>query len=429
MRLKLENIMNKDSHHASYKSYLLTILLTVILTFTVAFAVQLNLLFRCEKKINFEELNLENLSKFYTLDQLEKLIKKNPNNTAAYIKIANIYAQLNEPANANIYYKKALTVSKRSNFSLYSYAIFSADNGLLNNALALAEEISANSSKTFEFRAKIYEAIADNLTLNNHFDGANKAYQIAYKYAKNVDSKALKKRIQEKYAISYTKTADEKIEEHKVDDAIYDLKNSVKILSNPIAKYKLALIYKDIDPKTSERYLSQVLREDPYIINPYIYNTVLNNLYKNANLTNNSSDINYYSNQIKKFNKKLQTTYLYKKDVSITNPKIIAQKKAFSKENSYILSFDIKNNSDLIIKDLYFNVQLIGGSKIYETEKQLISKINPLIQYSNSVNLKFELNNGFKFNDLENNNIYIKFYCKKAKKAPWTLITIQNINI
>lgn len=424
MLLKLENTMNKKH----YKDYLITILITLIITFSVALFFQLELLFRCEKKVNFEELNLKNLSKFYTIEQLEKIIKKYPKNTAAYIKIANIYEQLNELKNASDYYKKALVVSKRSNFSLYSYAVFCANQGFLNLATTLAEEITANNPKTYEYRAVIYEKIADNL-LDENPQGANKAYQIAYKYAKNAQNNFLKKQIQKKYALSYTKTADEKIKEKLIDEALYDLNNSLKIMQNPLAQYKLALIYKDIDPELAERYLSRTLREDPYLINPYIYNSILNNLYKIANETNNNGDINYYSNQMKKFKKKLQNAYLYKDDVEISNTKIIAQKKPFSKQINYILNFNIKNNTDTTIKNLYFDVEIITQSKTHKIEKQLITNINPLLQYKNT-DFNVDIDNSFHLSDIKkNNNIYIKYYCKKAKNAPWTLVTIQYINI
>ncbi len=416
--------MNKKAK-IPLKEYFVTVFVTIILAVSVAFLFQLELLFRCEKKVNFEELSLKNLSSFYTIEQLNKIIQKNPNNSVVYIKIANIYRDLGELKNANEYYKKALVTSSRSNFSLYSYAMFCADNNLINFATSLAEEISANNPKTFEFRARIYELIADKLDETSNFDGANKAYQIAYKYAKNVDNPLLLKAIKYKYAISFTKIADEKIENKETDDAIIDLKNSLKIEQNPIARYKLALIYKDSDPRTAERYLSRVLRENPYLVNPYIYKKILDDLYKKANNENNSSDINYYSNQLKKFKRKLKTAYLFKNDIKIENLQIVNVKKLLNKKQYLLL--DVKNNTDSAITTLYFDIEIINNSKTINFEKALITKINPLLQYSNAHNLKVELDDDFKIDDIKN-DIYAKIYCKKAKKAPWTLITVQKIH-
>ena len=329
--------MNNKKINTLLRDFSITIIISIILAISCALIFELELLFRCEKKVNFEELKLKNLSKFYTISQLEKLAKQNPQNSVIYIKIANIYTSLKEYTNAQKFYEKALVVSKRSNFSLYSYALFCAKYGLLNNATSLAEEISANNSKTFEFRAEIYEAIADSLDNLGYFEGANKSYQIAYKYAKNIDDKKLANQIREKYALSYTKLADEKINSNKIEDAILDLKNSIEIYSNPVAKYKLALIYKDIDKKTSERYFSQTLRQNPYLVNPEIYNNLLNKLYNEANLKGSDKDIDYYSNQLKKLNKKLKSAYLYKNDISITSSKLSKKRNLIQKKQIIIL--------------------------------------------------------------------------------------------
>ena len=420
--------MNNKKPNIPIKDFLVTILISAIIALSCALVFELELLFRCEKKVNFEELKLKNLSKFYTIQQLEKLAKQNPQNSVIYIKIANIYTSLKEYKNAQKFFEKALVVSKRSNFSLYSYALFCARYGLLNNATSLAEEISANNPKTFEFRAEIYEAIADSLSDLGYFEGANKAYQIANKYAKNIDDKKLAKNIREKYALSYTKLADEKINANKIEDAILDLKNSIEICSNPIAKYKLAIIYKDIDEKVSERYFSQTLRQNPYLVNPYIYHSLLAKLYNKANLEGSDKDIDYYAIQMKKLSKKLKDAYLYKNDVSITSSKIIQKKKFYSKEPKNYLNFNIRNNTDTPIKELYFEIMVISGTKTYKIEKKLTTKLNPYLKQQDILNLDTYIDTTFLKENL-NNNIYVKYYCKKDKKAPWTLIAIQKVDI
>ncbi len=423
--MKSENIMIKKK----YIKYIATFIITLILVFTIAVGIELELLFRCEKKVNFEELNLKNLSKFFTISQLEKLIEQNPDDSAPYIRIAEIYNRLDEPAKANSYYKKAIVVSKRSNFSLYSYAIFCANNGFINLATTLAEEIRTNNMKTYEFRAKIYEAIADNMDENAIYDGANMAYKIAYKYAKNVDNKKLYNRIKEKYAVSYTKTADEKIEEGLVDEAIIDLKNSIKVKSNPLAKYKLALVYKNIDLKMSELYMSQTLRDNPYIVNPYIYNSILDTLYNKANYENDSTKIDYYYTQKKKFTKKMLNAYLYKKDITISKPKFVSEKSGmFSKEKKY-LAILLKNNTKQVIDSLYIQVHIIRNSHTDKIEKKIITKLNPLIYYSNPQAYKIELSDEIITNiNNKADDMHLKFFCKKAKNAPWTLVSILKVN-
>ena len=143
---------------------------------------------------------MKNLSKFCTIEQLEQLKRNNPNNGIVDIKLANLYASLNETSKAIDYYKKALVNTQRSNFSLYSYALFLAQNDFVNIATTLAEEITLDNVKSIEYKTKIYELIGDELLKEGEVDGANKAYQISFKYAKNTKNKELSEKICKKYA-------------------------------------------------------------------------------------------------------------------------------------------------------------------------------------------------------------------------------------
>ena len=92
--------MNNIFKNIPIKKTIITVLVTIVLIFVFATVVELELLFRCEKKVNFEELNMKNLSKFCTIEQLEQLKRNNPNNGIVDIKLANLYASLNETSKA-----------------------------------------------------------------------------------------------------------------------------------------------------------------------------------------------------------------------------------------------------------------------------------------------------------------------------------------
>ena len=131
---------------------------------------------------------------------------------------------------------------------------------------------------------------------------------------------------------------------------------------------------------------------------------------------------------MKKLSKKLKDAYLYKNDVSITSSKIIQKKKFYSKEPKNYLNFNIRNNTDTPIKELYFEIMVISGTKTYKIEKKLTTKLNPYLKQQDILNLDTYIDTTFLKENL-NNNIYVKYYCKKDKKAPWTLIAIQKVDI
>ena len=66
--------------------------------------------------------------------------------------------------------------------------------------------------------------------------------------------------------------------DHKRVDGIDPrrIKNSIKIYDTLIARYKLGLIYIEIDKVQADRCISYVFNKNPYIVNPYIYNQLLN---------------------------------------------------------------------------------------------------------------------------------------------------------
>ena len=421
--------MNNFLKTINLKQTLIIFLLTVLMVFLVATGVQLELLFRSEKKINFEELNVKNLLNFCTIEQLEKRIQQNPKDSVANIKLAGIYENLGDHKKANYYYKEALRISKRSNYSLYSYAIFLAKNGFINFSTSLAEEIDGGKNlKCFEYKSKIYELIGDNLTKNKEYEASNKAYQVSYKYAKNVNDKKYLNRVEEKYALSYLHLADLEIENKNPKEAIFLIRNSFKIQKTALGAYKLALLLLEDNPQESQRLINYTLSKNQYIINPYLYDKLLKELYDKANQENNDSKINLYANQMKKFKKVLTTSYLFKDDLEIENTSIRPEKKKFLRKPMQKLFFDIKNNTLDDIDNLTIKAKITISDKEYETQGKVVNKINPLFHNSKIAEANLDLPKNFEqINQKQANRVIISFYGKKDKKAPCTLISIKQI--
>ncbi len=422
--------MNNIFKNISIKKTIITVLVTIVLIFVFATVVELELLFRCEKKVNFEELNMKNLSKFCTIEQLEQLKRNNPNNGIADIKLANLYASLNENSKAIDYYKKALVNTQRSNFSLYSYALFLAQNDFVNMATTLAEEITLDNVKSIEYKTKIYELIGDELLKTGEVDGANKAYQISFKYAKNTKNKELSEKICKKYAESYTYLADKCVEEHNIDDAIFYLKHSFKYKKTALASYKLGLIYRDTDLKTAERYVNFAIKTEPEIVNPYIYYSMLNELYDVANKYNMEAEINYYAVKKKAFNKLLNDFYLYKNDLILTDVNIVSKKKFFSNNVKYYVVFKIKNQTQNDINELFIDLTLITDVEKFVFNKKIVSLASGALASNEEKEFYIELTDEITVEKLQKSNTLLaEFFGRKNIKAPLTIVGIKQIKI
>lgn len=416
--------MNKVKNN-KIKEYFITLLTAFLITFSIALIVQIELLFRCEKYVNFNELNVENLSKFCTIEELEKQLAKDPDDIIVNIRLAKMYEDLEKLDKANDFYKNALRLSGRSNFAIYSYAMFCARNKMYVFATSLAEELSGNSKRNNLFKAKIYEQVADNLYEEKNFPAATKSYQIVYKYAKSIGDFSYLNKIKEKYSDSYVKLADYYMESEDSKEAISCLKNSLNIKKNALANYKLGLLYLNNQPRLAEKHINSAFFENPYIVNPYVYHSLLQSIIQEATVLKQENLTNYYLSRQTRFKKKVSESYLYKDQLIIENSALLTKKTFFNKVNN-ILFFELKNNTKDDMNSLFVKIELHVNGEKYPFERKILNATNPLEAYET---LKYEdliIPDYVKFNDLEQyNDIFVRYYAKKQPNAPWVLVKID----
>ena len=408
--------------------YALTAISAMLLSFSFCLVLQIYSLLNSEKSINFEEKNLEQIAQILSIEDLQNTLARDRNNYYAAIRLANLYDEAKDFKMANKYYELALKTSGNSNYTLYNYAMFLAKHNFLLMSANLAEQLQSRTKKAFTYKSRIYEAIGDKLTEKKEAEAANKAYQVAYKYAKALENKKYLNNIIEKYATSFVDLADFYIEKDKIDFAISSLKNSISIKETPMALYKMALIQKELDPDLSETYFSKVLKSNPFLINPYIYNSLLSSLiekYKPVNL----SRADFYIMKKNKFEKILSENYVFHNDIDILNSQIVFEEKFLKKEKKSFLIFDIENKSQYLIKDLYVMVEMFFNKQKFVIEKNVTSKRANIEINSILNNVSFLLPDELQ---AQKDNIVsemsLKFYARKNKKAPWTLIKIDTVD-
>jgi tetratricopeptide (TPR) repeat protein len=372
------------------------------------------------------ELSKGIFQKFHTIEELEKYIQEHKDNYKAYIKLAQKYNEIKEYDTAKIYFQTALKMSERSNYALYAYSMFCIEQQLYNHALAMAEEITLQNKKTIRYKAKIYESLAESFDKKGEIQASTKAYQVALKYANETYDKKSLDELKTKYALEYAKLADIKIEHNEKDSAILDIKNSLRIKETPIAKYKLALLYKDTKKRRAEKMISGLLEEKPYIINPYIYNKLLNDLLEEARQEGNTPKINYYTKKIQKYKKFLSEIYIFNDDIKVSNIDIFPRKTKILGREEIVLVFDLINNTEEDIQDLYLYIELFYGNKNINLEKTVASKTNIFEKETTRANIETKLPSQITKDDIIlASDVLLKIYAKKQKKAPWTLIKIK----
>ncbi len=428
--MKLENTMNKKIKFKNLQQYIITAIFALGIVVVFCFYFELDLLFKTEKQVNFKELNTQNLYEFFTIEELEKKLKENPTDYTIHIRLAKLYEELNQPSKANDFYKTALTISNRSNYTLYSYAMFCARHNLYVFAATLAEQLDGQDEKLNFYKAKIYESIAQNLDNKKDYPAATKSYEIVYKYAKTLKDKKYLKEIKEKYALEYIKLADYHIKNKEIELAISDLNNSLNLKKTPLAQYKLGLIYIEFDEKRAEKYIHDAFKEMPTIVNPYIYNSLLEKLIYEAKNNQKSAMANFYSTRQAKFQNKISKIYLYKSDVEVINTKFYIKNKTLLNKRKFMLDFKIKNKSKNDLSDLDLKIEIYLNQKRYIIEKNLFPIASPLASRTTSDTIQVDLTQKVEFNNLDqNNDLVVRFFGRKDKQAPYVLLKIELVNI
>ena len=412
-----------SNNRNTYLKFLTTAIVTGVVVFVLSMAAELDLLFRSGDYVTKRDLNLSNLVKFATIEQLEKREKNEPNNYIVKLKLAKLHDELGNYKEANRLYKDAVNKSGRSDYTLYNYALFCAKQGLYTIAASFAEDISSNSKKNINFKAKIFNQIADTMYENKEYLASVSAYQIAYKYAKNSDDKKFYEEVKDKYACAYIKLADEYVKNNLIKEAISALNNSVEIKETQLAQYKLGLIYIESDKELAQRLIEKVFKNEPYLVNPYIYTKLLDDLINENLKTENKTKLNYYSVKQNSFKEKMSNIYVYKNDVIISNTKI------FKKKDDYYLVFDLKNNTNKQIEQLYLDIDLHLNSRWYRLTKKIVRMSKVLHAYDLLEGYVIKLPSSVRFVDVKDNNyLIVKYYAKKSLKAPSTLVQIDSLN-
>jgi len=232
------------------------------------------------------------------------------------------------------------------------------------------------------------------------------------------------KSIKTQYAREYVKLADLNIKNKDFLQAISDLKNSLQIKETAIANYKLGLLYLDSHPAIAEKHINKAFNEDVFVVNPYVYNSLLQKLISEAQILKKQGLYNFYNSRLTRFKNKVANSYLYKNEVLIDNSTLVYKKSIWNKIK-HILVFEIKNNTKEDIKNLFIKAELFVNGQKYVIEKKVVNSTNPLSAYEMLRYEDMELPQNIEFNNLnQNNDIFVRYFAKRCKEAPWLLLKI-----
>ncbi len=418
---------NKKKFEKSKKQIVMEYLRTISVTFAVAlvFTLLLSLHARNEMIRNYY---LTPSERFKIDEKVAKSIVTQSDLTrdllgkkyAICMQVARLYESIQDYPNAEFAYRIAVNKSNSESYSahqgLASMLITQEKFQEANEFLDSIKDIQNKNLIKFKTRAYItmgdkYYSIGKYLSAAKNYEKANYYYS---KFAKkdNIIDKEIKTRIIK----SYIQTADVMVNNGRNSDAIRFLKHAEKYdFNNFEIKYKLAIIYSDLDPEKSVKYFETLLQKSPQHIDYGVFNKAL---LKSANIADIRGDktlSKYYRYKIHSVDIFIDRKVVYSNDIDVIL-QTLKIKKIFLK---YRIKARYKfcNQSNTNIKRLTADFILRQNNKNVEKyTKEIVTSNKPLTANggeTKEIEVKFGKHI---FTKKELNQYYIDIYLYKDEK-------------
>lgn len=304
---------------------------------------------------------------------------------AVCMQVGNLYETIHDYKNAQFAYELALERASSGNYTpYYKLAVVLIAQEKFNEAEELISSVEdIQNKKLIKFKSRSYIVMGDKYYSVGKFLSAAKSYEKAkYYYDKfSKKDKVVDNAIIERVVNAYVETADVLVKRGQNSDAVRFLQKAEKYRPDDFKiKYKLAIIYSDLDPQKSVKYFEPLLEKEPQKIDYGVFDKALMKSANIADLEGNKIQAKYYRYKIHSVDIFVNQKVVYKNDIEILLDSFKIKKIFFK----YKLKskFKLKNVSNSDIRFLYADFVLKQNDKTLEiVNKTFADKTNPL--YSN----------------------------------------------
>ena len=250
---------------------------------------------------------------------------------AICLQVGNLYATANDFENAEFAYKLAIEKAGSGVYTPYLKLIeVYAEQEKFADASALIKSVKdIKNKKLIKFKTRAFIILGDKYYSIGKFLSAAKSYEQAKFYYDKFAKKDNK--VEESIIIrvtnAYIETANIMVKSGYNSEAVRFLKKAEKYSPNNFEiKYKLAIIYSDLDPKKSVAYFEPLLEEMPQFIDYGVYGKSLMKAANIADLEGNPTQAKYYRYKIHSIDIFVGQKVVYKNDIEIILDSFIVKK-------------------------------------------------------------------------------------------------------
>lgn len=301
------------------------------------------------------------------------------------LQVGNLYATANEYMNAEFAYRLAIEKAQTGVYTPYLRLIeVLVEQEKFDEARDVIKSVKDIQNKQLiKFKTRAYIVLGDKYYSIGKFLSAAKSYEQAKFYYDKFSKKDLK--IDESIIVritnAYIETANEMVKCGYNSDAVRFLKKAEKYSPKDFEiKYKLAIIYSDLDPIKAVDYFEPLLEKQPQYIDYGVYGKALMKAANIADLEGKPALAKFYRYRIHSVDIFVGEKVIYKNDIEVILNSFIVKKMWF--KYKLRAKYKFKNISNNDIRNLSVDFVLRQNDKILETVTKKI--VNPKIPlYSN----------------------------------------------
>ena len=353
---------------------------------------------------------------------------------AVCMHVGYLYETVHDYIKAQYAYELAIKKAGTGNYTPYfKLARVLIAQEKFKEANALLDSIrDFHNTNLVKLKSRSYIIMGDKYYSIGKFISAGKSYEKAkFYYDKfRIKDKVVEKSIEIRIVNAYLKAGDIMATSGQNSDAVRFLKKAEKYDRNNFnLRYKLAIVYSDLDPVKSTEYFEQLLKEQPQNID---YGTYCKALMKSGNIADlqgDSTKAKYYRYKIHSVDLFINRKVVYKNDIEVNLDSFSVSKFLFKYKLKPTCVFVNRSNNDI----QKLSVDFVLRNKNKELEKVTKRDINTETLYSNGgatepISVTFG-KSIFTKKELENYEIDVYLYKDEKYKTLVTTIKIPKKSI
>lgn len=317
-------------------------------------------------------------------------------NYAVCMRVGNLYKTAKDYKNAQKAYEIAVSRAKRGTYNHYVQLVevLVAQEKFEEAENVIKSVTDEKNINLIKFKARSYITMGDKYYSIGKFIKAAKAYELAQFYYSRFSKrdKTITKSIQDRIVNSYTEAAGIMVKNGLNSDAVRFLKKAESYEpDNNSIKYKLAVVYSDLDPILSVKYFEKLFDKMPQNVDYGAYNKALIKSANIEDLQGNSTRAKYYRYKIHSLDLFVNNKVVYKNDIEV-----------------YLTSFKIRKFIFKYRLTGHFTFKNISASDIFRLSADFVLKDRDKVKEICTVNIT-DRNKPLFSNGGESNDVEVKF--------------------